>query len=748
MTIFIFLMKSKTMKKIILWLVTFFVWIFWVSANSQIFTSSPAFISSQMNNGWWLFLNKSANIYQLNWTSTGSVIDFNPSYNNWWQNIFKIVDSDIEYYINVKFQFSSWYSMQYHFYIFDTITWNYSTYLIKNTNYTTSNLDFKFIKINWKLYFYNYLDNTYFYFDNNLSYQSTSLDFSSSPLVFDNSVNSVKNYSYISTSDNSIVSLDNNIITQTTFSDVNWIYSKQISSPYTLTSFSGSINSHNISLFNNNLYLSFLDVSNSQLFTSKIDLQNFPTETIEQDKYYTFPASYISYSDFTSINPSYNYFWINQIYLNNNLYYNQNNTSDYYTTAFTQQSLNSWNSWNSWNQTCETRYLDYPYDASSAYDWTQTITSSWTTEPDPFFEYSPSDNNTVIKYQWRQIEDYSWFWDQWFWDFPEWLSTSFTGAFKFDSLESPLSWEPVLRIESPYPIDYLKIDWEWRTMTLTDCKQWPIWEIEYNTRYVLPSTNCIQVSWEKSLIYFNRINKLDFWERKQSTQETQVCYDSETQEVTLDWNQYDWTIDDLVDNSVSQEDWIPISTINPNFTNLFTLDALRDSANGLDTAFSGSLSTLSGALWKLPIPDILDEYRSECKMFDTDGSFKYYSNGSWFNLSVKIDNTGTIWDKIFWLPQKFIDLITNPINNFVSIFRTFWTIDDNTEICFLGIVQKVEYQTIFWWQFSNPDDVEIFAPLEKYQMKKWDLTFLDYFVMLLYWLFLLIIAIVALKPNH
>lgn len=134
--------------------------------------------------------------------------------------------------------------------------------------------------------------------------------------------------------------------------------------------------------------------------------------------------------------------------------------------------------------------------------------------------------------------------------------------------------------------------------------------------------------------------------------------------------------------------------------------------------------------------------RKTCKMFNLDWSFAYNSNKN-YQFILKLDDTWiTVLDSVLFLPQKFIDFLTNPINNVISIFSTFWTFPDDTEVCFIWIIQTVQYQKYMnywtWW---------IIKPLQSYAIQKWTPNFIDYFVLLWFWIFLLFVWLIILKPN-
>lgn len=191
------------------------------------------------------------------------------------------------------------------------------------------------------------------------------------------------------------------------------------------------------------------------------------------------------------------------------------------------------------------------------------------------------------------------------------------------------------------------------------------------------------------------------------------------------WESFSWT--NITDTLTWTTDWL-------------WFDELWD--NIWDWLWNYSWWVSQSWSWTFNSVIVENATRKTCKMFNTDGSFAYNSNRN-FQFTLKLDDTWiSLLDKILFIPQKFIDFLTNPINNTISIFSTFWTFPDNSQVCFIWIIQTVHYQ-----KYMSYDTSWVIPQLQDYTISKWEMTFIDYMVLLWFWIILLFIWIVILKPN-
>ncbi|MDD3145471.1 MAG: hypothetical protein PHV23_05160 [Candidatus Gracilibacteria bacterium] len=93
-----------------------------------------------------------------------------------------------------------------------------------------------------------------------------------------------------------------------------------------------------------------------------------------------------------------------------------------------------------------------------------------------------------------------------------------------------------------------------------------------------------------------------------------------------------------------------------------------------------------------------NENNKTCDMFNTDGSFAYYSNGS---MDLTIDLNGILnlsyadkvpfLEELLFIPNKIFGFVTNPLQNIFSTLRVFGGIGENT-YCYFGTLQTIEFQ--------------------------------------------------------
>lgn len=134
-----------------------------------------------------------------------------------------------------------------------------------------------------------------------------------------------------------------------------------------------------------------------------------------------------------------------------------------------------------------------------------------------------------------------------------------------------------------------------------------------------------------------------------------------------------------------------------------------------------------------------------CKMFNTDGSF-IYNGDTGFTFSYNLVDESSVWEKILWIPQQIIDMITNPINNVIAIFRVVGTFDEGELMCYFWTIHTVEYQKYI--VYDDNINSTVLNPLNAYKVEKWELTFLDYFVLWFFGTIFLGIGSYILSPKE
>lgn len=82
-------------------------------------------------------------------------------------------------------------------------------------------------------------------------------------------------------------------------------------------------------------------------------------------------------------------------------------------------------------------------------------------------------------------------------------------------------------------------------------------------------------------------------------------------------------------------------------------------------------------------------------MFDENGDFLYYGSSTFdfdYDFSQVSDNDLVL--NIASGVQNILDQIFEPINQLLAIIRVFSIIPDDTELCYFGDVQMVDYQSV------------------------------------------------------
>ena len=117
---------------------------------------------------------------------------------------------------------------------------------------------------------------------------------------------------------------------------------------------------------------------------------------------------------------------------------------------------------------------------------------------------------------------------------------------------------------------------------------------------------------------------------------------------------------------------------------------------------------LSVNWWVMKAPVLVDW--DDCQVFDWL-TFIYYSNWS-FTQNLRFDIS---WDDSFlWFIKYVTNVAVWPLNNFLSIVRTFSPVYyDNQQVCLFGKIKTIEYQrymssTDFYWKMTFFDYLFIF----------------------------------------
>lgn len=117
---------------------------------------------------------------------------------------------------------------------------------------------------------------------------------------------------------------------------------------------------------------------------------------------------------------------------------------------------------------------------------------------------------------------------------------------------------------------------------------------------------------------------------------------------------------------------------------------------------------LSVDWWTMKSPVLVDW--DDCQVFDWL-TFVYYSNWS-FTQNLRFDIS---WDNDFmWVVKYITNVVVWPLNNFLSIVRTFSPVYyDNQQVCLFGKIKTIEYQkymksTDFYWKMTFFDYLFIF----------------------------------------
>lgn len=156
-----------------------------------------------------------------------------------------------------------------------------------------------------------------------------------------------------------------------------------------------------------------------------------------------------------------------------------------------------------------------------------------------------------------------------------------------------------------------------------------------------------------------------------------------------------------------------------------------------------SLSMTSGT-WYNSI--VYDTIPGTCKMFWTWWEFLYSSNASYsLNFNLMTFSSDSIVQSVLYLPQKLIDSAMVPINDLLTLYKVITPIPDNSQVCFLWMVQDIKYQR--YVIFSGSTNSTNFHSLDSYKPIPWKMNFLDYIVLFFVWWAFLILMVSFLIPS-
>lgn len=195
-----------------------------------------------------------------------------------------------------------------------------------------------------------------------------------------------------------------------------------------------------------------------------------------------------------------------------------------------------------------------------------------------------------------------------------------------------------------------------------------------------------------------------------------------------------------IDLTGSGELTIPSLTANNSISTITNL-IWNVKGDGVVTSSGGALGSYS---WNTLLNEDMTNW--SCDMFNTDWSFAYYSDSLPLHIDLSLSQLtdNSAMQAFLKYPDTVIHLFTNPINNIVSIFRTFWVVPEGTKICYFWATYTVVYQhwfkiadeakaTLFWSRFA-------LLPVNK-------LTFIDYFALFFWGLICLFCLVKIIKPS-
>ena len=401
------------------------------------------------------------------------------------------------------------------------------------------------------------------------------------------------------------------------------------------------------------------------------------------------------------------------------------------------------------NQTCKEVFttdenkFDYNYkeEYTTFIDYLDEDRAEW------LFQYWYEDNKFLVSIE--NVEDLYWFSGS--------LINEWNSSFVFNNRDSPLADNPTLELNSDLSyVNYFQLN----SVSWSDIQKvywindnWDIVKIldfidedenknfEFNKLYYFPYFD--NLKWFKFIFWNIPFSwdvdiKTDFWKIVKTQDVHEVCYDEETNEnITVDWESYTWALDQIwrldVEN-IDRSDTTDINYISwsGGLEKSFEIfnDKFWNTFDNLDSNLSFSWVEQKLSIIKDNIDNRLNlNVNNTCEMFNDDLSFKsYWTLDISLNFNILQNNS---FDYLLYVPQKFINFATNPLNNLLSLTAVFENFEDNQEICFLWFEQKVEFQKMFK---EVNEGVKIPNMNNQDLVVIWEQTIIDYFILVVFWI--------------
>ena len=209
------------------------------------------------------------------------------------------------------------------------------------------------------------------------------------------------------------------------------------------------------------------------------------------------------------------------------------------------------------NQTCEAIFTtdESKFDYNYKEEYTTFIDYIDEDREESLFQYWTDDNKFFISLE--NVEDLYWFRGS--------LINNWESSFVFNDLDSPVSDDPTLELNSDLYVNYFRLDslnWSSEQKVYWINDNWDIIKIlnftdedetknfEFNKLYHFPYNT--DLKWFKFIFWNPLISaddvdlKVDFWKIIYTKDVHEVCYDEETNEnITVDWESYSWSLDNI-----------------------------------------------------------------------------------------------------------------------------------------------------------------------------------------------------------
>ena len=443
---------------------------------------------------------------------------------------------------------------------------------------------------------------------------------------------------------------------------------------------------YNLSTITQQSYLNFWTSANHTHFTlnssGSLLLLNNNGTSIEQFNFstpYTFSGTTPSKTFTMSISDSRNWVFLKS---DESYFYTISPTSDY---AFSYQTNVIVDSPLSCNMVS---HLTKTYTLHNFKSW-DTVLSPTTSLSVSTFWYSRNDFEFIYAlYNGDNIENFD----------SDTVHDSEILPFTFDSLENPFKPAPVLQVSSvnqQTPSEYFQLSGTWTEFKVWNCEdpdELLFWgsNLVYGTVYnLLEPTYNLCFYFEKDFSIENSITDISFWQIQDTYQDYEVCIDEETEDVYIDGELSEISIDDAINGDIY---------INPTPS----VDETKNTS--LTSTGSFSYSSYNEASWV---------EGDTCSMFNSSGVFDTRTTGGSMEVSVDLEK---LWvpDEVSWIWNSTLLALFNPINSIltlVSIMTPFWEEDKN--YCLLGTVityknQRLLTESDLYWDFSFFDYLILF----------------------------------------